>query len=387
MINIPGAFWGDVFVAGNGVIGCVYDLGLNVIIEYFVLNSKGEEVVRGDLEIIPFEERVLFVVGDKNGIGQVVVMGQGEHTGNFLAGSIDNSFHPKPLTTYGTHVCDLNPSFSGFRYVVQISPTEYYDSAVDGNLLVPVSGTSQGIIQLFRGEPIWSDLARESIPEMFYPFRQGETVYIGEGRTDPPHIQALENGMQKNIYNGVAARPRCAYDEESNIFAIASHGSNGVNFHLFRRPFKDVSVVVPPVEPPIDPPIEPPIDPEEPNMPCTPIVPQQNIIADSTAAIRNFCQNYVAPPHALPEYANTKPYANDEIHQNGLFLSDGLLYFMMSDTGLWAKILMNPDDKRDWNTKRESADAALFDYMRRRVGDVPASTVPGGAMEGNANIG
>lgn len=104
----------------------------------------------------------------------------------------------------------------------------------------------------------------------------------------------------------------------------------------------------------------PPLDKPEPiPMPCTPVVPQQNIIRDSTDNIRRFCQEFTLAD-------GSKPYANDEIHENGLFLSDGLLYFMMSDTGLWAKILMNPDDKRPWNEKRIAADNALFDYMRKR---------------------
>jgi hypothetical protein len=385
MINIPGALWGDVFTAGNGVIGCAYDLGFNVIVEYFKLNAKSQEIVLGDLEILPFDERVLFVTADRNGVGEVVVMGQGEVTGRFLAGSNNNSFNPRILPTYGTHVCDLNPTLNGFKYIVQVSGTQYYDSETDQFHPIPeeIHGTSQGFVQMFRGQPIWSDLVRAVIPEMFFPFRQND-VYVGEGRTDPAHIQALENGIQKPIYYGVAERPRCAYDEESNIFAIASRGPNGVNFHLFRRPLPDVSVVVPPIEPPVEPPI-PPVEP--PTMACTPVVPQQNIIADSMNALRSFCQSYIAPPHALPEYANRKPYEHDEIHENGLFIADGLIYFLMSDTGRWAQILMNPDDKRDWNTKRQAADAALFDYMRRRVGDVPANSAPGGAMEGNVNIG
>ena len=113
----------------------------------------------------------------------------------------------------------------------------------------------------------------------------------------------------------------------------------------------------------------PPVDPPPVNTDCTPVVPTQNIIQDSLFVLRQFCQGYIAPPNALPEYANTKPYVNDEIHDNGLFIGDGLIYFMMSDTGNWAKTLMNPTDKRDWDTKRRAADAALQSYMRKRVGD------------------
>lgn len=96
-----------------------------------------------------------------------------------------------------------------------------------------------------------------------------------------------------------------------------------------------------------------------PPMSCTPVVPTQDIIKASTDNIRNFCQTFQAPDGSYP-------YMNDEIHENGLFLSDGLLYFMMSDTGLWAKVLMNPDDKTPWPEKRIKADNALFDYMRAR---------------------
>ena len=56
----------------------------------------------------------------------------------------------------------------------------------------------------------------------------------------------------------------------------------------------------------------------------------------------------------LMSFMEISLYVNDEIHENGLFIADGLIYFMMSDTGNWAKILMNPDDKRDWESKRAS---------------------------------
>lgn len=110
-------------------------------------------------------------------------------------------------------------------------------------------------------------------------------------------------------------------------------------------------------------------EPEPPTLDCKPVVPSQNIIRDSLNVLRAFCQNYIAPINALPEYAGGRPYANDEIHSGGLFIGDGLIYFMMSDTGLWAKVLMDPTDTRDWDTKRRAADAALQSYMKRRVGD------------------
>jgi len=102
-------------------------------------------------------------------------------------------------------------------------------------------------------------------------------------------------------------------------------------------------------------------EPTEPPMACTPVVPPQDVIATSCNNIRNFCKTY--------EFNGGKPYENDQIDENGLFLADGIIYFMMSDTGLWGKILFNPDDKRDWNTKRQAAENALFKYMRERVGD------------------
>ncbi len=235
---------------------------------------------------------------------------------------------------------------------------------------------------MLRGQPVWADLARASIPRMLYPFNQ-DSVFVGEGAADPPHVEALEDDVSKNIYNGYAARPRACYDQINNIFAVAARSKNGVNFHFFSRPLPNLNVEVPPVEPPVEPPpvVEPPETekPEEPDeMACTPVVPQQDVIARSTEAIRQFCQTY--------EFNGQKPYVHDEIHENGLFLSDGLLYFMMSDTGLWAKILMNPDDKRPWEEKRQAADNALFSYMRQRVGDVPASQSPGGTMSGNVNV-
>jgi hypothetical protein len=249
------------------------------------------------------------------------------------------------------------------------------------------------MIQLQEGGFIvWADLARAAIAEMYYPFEVHTDLFVGEGAADPPHIQAYEGNVQKNIYYGYAARPRCTYDAPSNTLAVVARSEHGVNFHFFHPPLTDLTVVVPPIEPPpIEPPVEPPpinppVEPPEETMACTPVVPGQDVIQRSLNDLRTFCQTYCAPAHALPEYAGKFPYKADEIHENGLFIADGLIYFMMSDTGNWAKTLMNPDDKRDWESKRVSADNALFDYMRRRVGDAPASTSPGGALSGDVNV-
>lgn len=382
MIHIANALWGDVFVVADGVIGCAYDLGTRVLVELFKLIDDKPMPI-GELISFDFDEHVLFVVGAKNGVNEIVVMGQGNDSGRFLAQST-KGFIPRLLTTYGTHSVAVMPTQGSFDYVVQVGPTTFYDSFTNSIRPIPpkILGTSNGIIQLWNDEIVWADLVRTAIPNMYYPFRQAD-VYVGEGASDPPHIQALERGVQKNIYNGFAARPRAAYDVVSNTFAVAARAENGVDFHFFRRPLKDLSVVIPPIEPPI-PPVIPPV---EPDMPCTPVVPPQDVVKRSLDDLRQFCQNYVAPDNALPEYAGKKPYVNDEIHENGLFIADGLIYFMMSDTGRWAQVLMNPDDKRDWETKRHAADKALQDYMKARVGDKPASTMPGGAMSGDVNVG
>jgi hypothetical protein len=380
-ITAPNSLWGDVFTCGNGVIGCAYDLLNNVAIEFHQLQD--DKMVLINTGIVPFNEHVLFVRACQNGRGRILVAGQGNTSGRFLAGILNDEFNHRLLTTYGTHSVAVSPTQYGFDYVVQVSTTEYYDSFSNTYYLIPsaIWGTSNGIIQLRNGQPIWADLVRTSIPEMQYPFRQND-VYVGEGAADPPHIQALENDIQKNIFNGYAARPRCAFDAEANIFAVASRSVAGVTFNFFERPLTDVTVVVP--EPPIPEP-EPPI-PEPPDMACTPVAPGHDIIAASMSALREFCQNYVAPPHALPEYAGKKPYENDEIHENGLFLADGLLFFILGNTGRWAQIMMNPDDKRPPEEKRQSADAALHEYMRARCGDTPTQKVPGGTLSGDVNV-
>jgi hypothetical protein len=380
MINRSNALWGDVFACGGGVIGCAYDNGFDVIIEFLDLHGNA---CRGT-QVVEFDEQVLYVRADINAVGEILVMGQGNESGRFLSRSVGGSVNLPARLTYGTHACDLD---SNFNYVVQVSTTEYFDSLSNTYRLIPseIYGTSNGIIQFRDGVPVWADLARLAIPQMVYPYRQND-IYTGEGATDPPHIQVLEGSTQKIVYYGWAARPRCAFDASANVFAICARGEHGVNFHFFSLPFTDLAppvVVEPPpvvVEPP---PVEviepPPVEPEEPDdMACTPVVPPQDVIQRSMDSLRQFCQTY--------EFQGNKPYVNDEIHENGLFIADGLIYFMMSDTGNWAKTLMNPDDKRDWESKRVSADNALFDYMRRRVGDAPASNAPGGTLSGNVNV-
>lgn len=373
--TFPGALWGDVFVSSPGVIACAYDSGDDIFIERFQL--VGDELFAvGPSNIFHFDEHILYVRAARNFIGQILVMGQGNESGT-LYGKTNDGLSLVPMKTYGTHSCALEGLADRFHYAVQVSETEYYDSVLNQFNLIPVPGTSQGLIQFWDGSPIWSDLARATIAQMYWPHRSSD-VFVGEGASDPAHIQVLEAGVQKNVFNGFAARPRSCYDEDSNTFAIVARGSTGVDLHLFRRPMKDLTIVVPIPPDPIPP---DPVDPEEPEEPmaCTPVVPPQDIIAQSMDSLRRFCQTY--------EFQGNKPYVNDEIHENGLFIADGLIYFMMSDTGNWAKVLMNPDDKRPWHEKQASADAALYDYMRRRVGDVPASSTPGGNITGDVNVG
>ena len=105
--------------------------------------------------------------------------------------------------------------------------------------------------------------------------------------------------------------------------------------------------------------------------------PPQDQTKQSLDRLRTFCQTYVAPDNASPEYAGRKPYEADEIHENGLFFADGLYYFMLE---VWAPIMMDPDDASGWDSKRARADAALETYMRRRVGDTGAPV--GGTLAG-----
>ena len=507
-VTKPGT-WGDVFVGTDGLIGCAYDVANGILIDYYDLSDINHPG-RIESDFIDMGERPLFARVDMNNLGHILGMGQGAVTGKFLIKSIGGNYPDPNKSTYGTNVCDLFPTPTGFRYVVQISASHYYDSGYGVDMPIPgiIWGTSQGIIQLLDG-PMWSDIERTTVPQMFYPFDQ-LGIKVGEGTSDPAHIQAREAGVQKNIYNGIAERPRCCYDGQSNIFAVASRSGAGVTFNFFRLPLPNLTIVVP--EPKPDPKPEPQpmaslpdkviatldkffaakcgkyddgslappigednvrnliIDADEqvafefpnegwgtkradagrpvskdslarstggklfiwdlvsgagtehptftyknansqdvtgqvyigpgdnldggrkftpqnhltgtvptPNptptptptpVPTKPVVPPQNVIRDSLNLLRNFCQTYVAPPDAFPQYANTKPYNSDELHIGGLFISDGLIYFMMSDTGLWAKTLMDPTDNRDWTAKREAADAALYKYMKNRVGDM-----------------
>ncbi len=258
-ITISNSTWGDVFVSSPGLIGCVYDLGLDIIVDFYsVINGT---LRKKDSIIFNFTERILFARGDKNNLGNILVMGQGLTTGKFRLQSLGGDYNPPvPLTTYGTHICDLRPIPNDFHYVVQVGNTIYYDSMTEKTYPIPglPTGTSQGIIQLFGTEIRWSDLWRTAIPEMLYPFFSGD-IYIGEGRSDPAHIQALEGGIQKNIFNGVAERPRACYDESSNLFVTSSRSKAGVTFNFFNLPLPNLDVVVPPV--PIPPNPEPTPEP------------------------------------------------------------------------------------------------------------------------------
>ena len=497
-VTIGGSTWGDVFPSKDGYIGCAYDLGNAIKIDYYKIVNN-ELVKRQDSRSFSFNETVLFCRAAENDFGNTAVGGQGQVTGKFVTAGL---FNVPDVLTYGTNVCDIVPTPTGFSWVVQISGEGYLQDSNEQKLLPhQIWGSSQGIIQLLNGQPVWSDLARATQPGMLYPFNQ-DGIYVGEGATDPAHIQAIENGIGKNIFNGIAERPRAACI--GNLFAVASRSGAGVTFNFYTLPLPNLDVVPPDPEPEPEPPVSNPLPPAviatldrffaakcppdsngnpkpplgednvrqlvidadeqvafehknqgwgtkradpgrpvskdaiaqkvgnslffwdlvsgagsanpsfvyknakseditgqiyigpgdplddgavftpqnhlnnipvpnppdpEPPTDCTPVVPPQNIIQDSLNSLRHFCQNYTAPPNALPEYANTKPYVKDEIHDNGLFIADGLIYFMMSDTGNWAKVLMNPTDKRDWTAKRLDADAALQTYMRRRVGD------------------
>ena len=383
MITIRrGGAWGDIFSNRTGFMNLVYPVGNDVKVE--TVSRVGESL---EIKTIHFPEPVLYVRAAANN-GSILVCGQAANSGKFLIGGIGVSIPDPKLVTYGTHPCDVIFDGNFFRFVCQVSTVNYYDSFDQAFHTIPVPGTSQGIIQILQSGPQWSDLVRTMIPGMLYPYEM-PNLFIGEGAGDPPHIECLDGPENINIFVGHAERPRAACID-NNLLGIASRDSQGTFFLLYERPYPNYYIppVEPPIEPPVEPPVEPPIDPEEPDdMPCTPVVPPQDVIKRSTDSIRQFCQSYVAPDNALPEYAGRKPYEADEIHENGLFLSDGLLYFMMSDTGNWAKTLMNPDDKRDWESKRVSADNALFNYMKERVGDKPAQSSPGGAIAGDVNVG
>jgi hypothetical protein len=130
--------------------------------------------------------------------------------------------------------------------------------------------------------------------------------------------------------------------------------------------------VTPPPPNPVDP-VDPP-DPEEPPpMDIRLVGPPQDQTQKSLVALREFCQTYEFP-------AGTKPYKNDTIQSKftladgtqmeGLYCSDGLNFFMQET---WDPIMMDPDDISGWDNKRARADAALQDYMRRRLGDTGPS--------------
>lgn len=146
-------------------------------------------------------------------------------------------------------------------------------------------------------------------------------------------------------------------------FAYARPG--GVRQYPQLETWHQRQIAVTPVPPlPIDPdePLEPPMD-------IRLVGPPQDQTKLSLATLREFCQTYEFP-------AGTKPYVNDTIQSKftlvdgtpmeGLYCSDGLYYFMLET---WAPIMMDPDDVSGWESKRGRADAALQDYMRRRVGD------------------
>jgi hypothetical protein len=498
-VTKAGALWGDVFIAPGGIIGCSYDQGNDVCIDFYTIEN--DKLVKKDSTLFNFDERVLFNRSDINGLGHILVIGQGNGSGKFLIKSKGGNYPDPNKFTYGTHTSDLQPTSIGFNYVVQISGSEFYRNDGPMGVIPPsIHGTSNGIIQLTNDGIRWADLWREAIPTMFYPF-QTDNVFCGEGRLDPPHIQVLEDRDPKNIFWGIGARPRAAYSAAHNIYATASRGPAGVTFNFFRRPLPNLVVDTPKPDPKPDPPTPEPTpmemeekvkdtfrrffskfplekgednireqviraneqvaydhknqgygtkradpgrpvskdgharevndrlyvwdivlgagtnnpklnfekaigeditgqifigpgdaldngdvfiptdylngqipipnpDPDpEPPIDCTPSVPPQNYIRDSLNVLREFCQNYIAPPNALPEYAGRKPYENDEIHEGGLYIGDGLIYFMMSDTGRWAQVLMNPTDTRPWDAKRFDADMALQTYMKRRVGD------------------
>ena len=362
-VVIPGATWGDVFVS-NGCIGCAYDNGPTIIVDFYSLTITNE-LVKVGMRTFEFNERLLFVRACEDRFGNVAVAGQGQVSGRFryigLRGVPD-------VHTYGTNVCDID---SSLNWCVQISPEGYLlNDNIQRLLPHEIWGSSQGMIQLLNGQPIWSDLARTSQPGMLYPYYEAD-VYIGEGATDPAHIQAIESGVSKNIYNGVAERPRSAYDTGNNVFAIASRSGTGVLFQFMRRPLVDVTVVIPPDPIPPDPEPEPP-DPEDPTMPWNCVLPPQDVVRDYIYnPLRKFCQDYTVPPSGNnPDYPpGTKPYVNDEIHVNGLFMSDGLGYFQWGDTSGFVKTLVNPEDTRPWNEKAPAALNSLIKYMKQRVGD------------------
>lgn len=361
-VNIPGATWGDVFVS-NGCIGCAYDLINAVVIEFYSLDPVTNQIVnKAPSRSFNFDENILFVRATENRYGALALCGQGHSTGKFRYSGLLNI---PDVLTYGTSPCDVVAKDDGsFVWAVQISGEGYLLNSNEQKLLPhEIWGTSQGMIQLLNGQPVWADLVRASIPEMFYPYWEA-TIYVGEGRTDPAHVQALEAGKQKNILNQVAARPRAAYDSANNVFALASRSDEGVSFNFFRLPLPDLSVPPDPIPP--DP------EPEPEPMPWNCVLPPQDIVRDYIYnPLRNFCQTYKVPPSGNnPAYPpGSMPYVNDEIHVNGLYMSDGLGYFQWGDTSAFVKKLVNPEDTRPWNQKAPDALNSLIKYMKERVGD------------------
>lgn len=118
--TIPGSRWGDCFVFGSNKIGCVYDLGHDVVVDFMSLKSG--ILVRTDTIIFAFDEPVLFARGDRNNLGHILVMGQGHDTGKFKIQSRGGNYAPlTPLVTAATNVCDLIPIHNSFHYVVHHS--------------------------------------------------------------------------------------------------------------------------------------------------------------------------------------------------------------------------------------------------------------------------
>lgn len=360
-VLIPGSTWGDVFVS-NGCIGCAYDLSNSVVVEFYSLDPVTNKVVeKAPYRSFNFDENILFVRATENRYGALALCGQGHSTGKFRYSGLLNV---PDVLTYGTQPCDVVATDDGsFIWSVQISGEGYLLNSNEQKILPhEIWGTSQGMIQLLNGQPVWSDLVRASIPEMFFPFLE-TSIYVGEGRTDPAHVQALEAGKQKNILNQVADRPRAAYDSANNVFAIASRSNEGVSFNFSRLPLPDLNPIPPDPIPP---------EPEPEPMPWTCVLPPQDVVRDYIyTPLRKFCQDYTVPPTGNnPAYPpGSKPYVNDEIHVNGLFMSDGLGYFQWGDTSAFVKTLVNPEDTRAWPDKAKAATDSLFKYMKQRVGD------------------
>jgi hypothetical protein len=109
---------------------------------------------------------------------------------------------------------------------------------------------------------------------------------------------------------------------------------------------------------------EPPDPPDPPEPPMSVNAIPQDVTARSLQELRTFCWLY-----EWPTMSGTFPYRHDVEHEGAL--SDGLIYFLME---IWMPVLAtppNPGSLEGWEARRAQGDAALQDYMRRRVGDVP----------------